>query len=94
MGIYSCAGSETCQGRFGSCGYQLQDARQYAEWGADYLKYDRCSNEGQKAEAAYRTMSDALKACSRPIVFSICEWSKNETWKWRKRYRTSMACHS
>lgn len=76
MGIYSCAGSETCQGRPGSRGYQFQDARTYAAWGIDYLKYDWCSNEGQKAEAAYRTMSDALKACGRPIVFSICEWGR------------------
>jgi alpha-galactosidase len=84
MGIYSCAGSETCQGRPGSRGYQFQDARTYAAWGIDYLKYDWCSNEGQKAEAAYRTMSDALKACGRPIVFSICEWGENEPWKWGK----------
>lgn len=84
MGIYSCAGSETCQGRPGSRGYQFQDARTYAAWGIDYLKYDWCSNEGQKAEAAYRTMSDALKACGRPIVFSICEWGENKPWKWGK----------
>ncbi len=82
LGIYSCAGSETCQGRPGSRGYQFQDARQYAKWGVDYLKYDWCSNEGQKAEAAYRTMSDALKACGRPIVFSICEWGESQPWKW------------
>lgn len=84
FGIYSCAGSKTCQGRPGSRGYQFQDARQYAEWGVDYLKYDWCSNEGQKAEAAYKTMSDALKECGRPIVLSICEWGENEPWKWGK----------
>jgi alpha-galactosidase len=84
LGIYSCAGSLTCQGRPGSRGYQFQDARQYARWGIDYLKYDWCSNEGQKAEAAYKTMSDALKACGRPIVFSICEWGESQPWKWAK----------
>ena len=84
FGIYSCAGSKTCQGRPGSRGYQFQDARQYAAWGVDYLKYDWCSNEGQKAEAAYKTMSDALKECGRPIVFSICEWGESEPWKWGK----------
>ncbi|MCH5237235.1 MAG: glycoside hydrolase family 27 protein [Muribaculaceae bacterium] len=82
LGVYSCAGSETCQGRPGSRGYQFQDARTYAQWGVDYLKYDWCSNEGQNAEAAYKTMSDALKQCGRPIVFSICEWGENEPWKW------------
>lgn len=82
FGIYSCAGSKTCQGRPGSRGYQFQDARQYAAWGVDYLKYDWCYDEGQKAQSAYKTMSDALKACGRPIVFSICEWGENKPWEW------------
>lgn len=82
FGIYSCAGSLTCQGRPGSRGYQFQDARSYASWGVDYLKFDWCSNEGQKAEAAYKTMSDALKECGRPIVFSICEWGESKPWEW------------
>lgn len=84
FGLYSCAGSHTCQGRPGSRGYQFQDARQYAAWGVDYLKYDWCANEGQDAEAAFKTMSDALKVSGRPIVFSICEWGENEPWKWGK----------
>lgn len=84
LGIYSCAGSYTCQGRPGSRGYQFQDARQYAAWGIDYLKYDWCSNEGQNAQAAYQTMSDAIKQSGRPIVFSICEWGENQPWKWGK----------
>lgn len=82
FGIYSCAGSLTCQGRPGSRGYQFQDARQYAEWGVDYLKYDWCYKEGQNAKAAYKTMSDALKATNRDIVFSICEWGENKPWLW------------
>jgi alpha-galactosidase len=82
FGIYSCAGSYTCQGRPGSRGYQFQDARTYAKWGVDYLKYDWCNEEGQNAKAAYKTMSDALKECGRPIVFSICEWGENKPWEW------------
>lgn len=84
FGIYSCAGSLTCQGRPGSRGYQFQDARQYAEWGVDYLKYDWCYNEDQDAKSAYKTMSDALKGSGRPIVFSICEWGENKPWEWAK----------
>lgn len=84
FGLYSCAGSLTCQRRPGGRGYQFQDARQYAEWGVDYLKYDVCYMEGQDHEAAYRTMSDALKECGRPIVFSICEWGTSEPWLWAK----------
>ena len=88
MGIYSCAGSETCQGRPGSRGYQFQDARTYAAWGIDYLKYDWCNSENINPVGAYTLMRDALraavKACGRPIVFSICEWGENEPWKWGK----------
>jgi alpha-galactosidase len=84
FGIYSCAGSMTCQRRPGSRGYQFQDARQYAAWGVDYLKFDWCFEEGQNAKAAYQTMSDALKATNRPIVFSICEWGTNKPWEWGK----------
>lgn len=84
FGIYSCAGSQTCQRRPGSRGYQFQDARQYAAWGVDYLKYDWCFDEGQNQEAAYKTMQDALKEAGRPIVFSICEWGGSQPWKWGK----------
>lgn len=84
FGIYSCAGSKTCQGRPGGRGYQFQDARQYAAWGVDYLKYDWCYDEGQNAKAAYQTMSDALKEAKRPIVFSICEWGQSKPWEWGK----------
>ncbi|MDP4276446.1 MAG: glycoside hydrolase family 27 protein, partial [Bacteroidota bacterium] len=84
FGLYSCAGSKTCQGRPGSRGYQFQDALQYARWGVDYLKYDWCYDEGQNAKAAYQTMSDALKACGRPIVLSICEWGESKPWEWAK----------
>lgn len=84
FGIYSCAGTLTCAGRPGSRGYQFQDARTYAEWGVDYLKYDWCFDEGQNPQAAYKTMSDALKASGRPIVFSICEWGNSQPWTWAK----------
>ena len=40
FGIYSCAGSKTCGGRPGGRGHEFQDARTYARWGVDYMKYD------------------------------------------------------
>jgi len=82
FGLYSDAGSFTCQRRPGSKGYELQDARQYAAWGVDYLKYDWCNTEGQNAPESYAKMRDALKAAGRPIVFSICEWGLSEPWTW------------
>jgi alpha-galactosidase len=82
FGIYSDAGLKTCQGRPGGRGYEYQDARQYAAWGVDYLKYDWCSSGTQNAPASYSLMHDALVKSGRPIVFSICEWGNNKPWLW------------
>jgi alpha-galactosidase len=82
IGIYSDAGWKTCGGRPGSRGREYQDAKSYASWGIDYLKYDWCNTDGLKAEGAYLTMRDALYEAGRPIVFSICEWGDNKPWEW------------
>jgi len=82
FGLYSDAGAYTCQRRPGSKGYELQDARQYAAWGVDYLKYDWCNTENQNAPESYAKMRDALKVAGRPIVFSICEWGASDPWTW------------
>ncbi|GGK22377.1 hypothetical protein GCM10007962_15690 [Yeosuana aromativorans] len=84
FGLYNCAGSQTCAGYPGSRGHEYQDARSYASWDVDYLKYDWCNTGKINAESAYTTMRDALYAAGRPIVFSICEWGDNEPWKWAK----------
>jgi len=84
FGIYSDAGTLTCQKRPGSRGYEFQDARQYAAWGVDYLKYDWCSTSTQNAQASYSIMRDALSKAGRPIVFSMCEWGTAKPWLWAK----------
>lgn len=84
FGIYSDTGTKTCAGRPGSRGYEFQDARQYAAWGVDYLKYDWCNTSTQNPQASYTLMRDALKASGRPIVFSICEWGTSKPWLWAK----------
>jgi alpha-galactosidase len=84
IGIYSCAGTRTCGDYPGSKGYELQDAKLFASWGIDYLKYDWCNTAGLTAEKAYATMRDALFAAGRPIVFGICEWGDNQPWLWAK----------
>jgi alpha-galactosidase len=84
FGIYSDAGTKTCQGRPGSRGYEFQDARQYAAWGVDYLKFDWCSSSTQDARSSYELMRAALDASGRPIVFSICEWGTAKPWLWAK----------
>ena len=84
FGIYSDAGSGTCQNRPGSQGHEFQDALMYAKWGVDYLKYDWCHTDTRNAQEAYMTMNRALLATERPIVFSICEWGRNKPWLWGK----------
>jgi len=84
FGIYSDAGTATCQGRPGSRGYEFQDARTYASWGVDYLKYDWCNHGKQNSESSYTTMRDALYKAGRPVVFSICEWGTTKPWEWGK----------
>ena len=84
FGLYSDAGTLTCQKKPGSRGYEFQDARQYAAWGVDYLKYDWCSTGTQNAPASYSIMRDALLKAGRPIVFSICEWGTSKPWLWAK----------
>ncbi len=82
FGIYNCAGTKTCAGYPGTRGHEYQDALTYASWGVDYLKYDWCNTEGINATEAYTTMSKALAATHRPIVFSMCEWGTNQPWLW------------
>ena len=82
FGIYSDAGYLTCGGFPGSLGYEYQDARTYAEWGVDYLKYDWCHTGNQSAPDSYRLMKNALVRAGRPIVFSICEWGSSQPWTW------------
>ncbi|MEV0321184.1 NPCBM/NEW2 domain-containing protein [Streptomyces sp. NPDC050658] len=84
LGIYTSAGTKTCSsiGFPGALGHEVSDARQFADWGVDYLKYDNCNNQGVDAKKRYIAMRDALKATGRPIVYSICEWGENKPWEW------------
>ena len=86
IGIYSSPGPKTCAGYEGSYQHEAQDAKTYAAWGIDYLKYDWCSADKvyQRTEmqAVYKKMGDALKATGRPIVFSLCQYGLEDVWKW------------
>jgi alpha-galactosidase len=85
FGIYNCAGTMTCAGYPGGRGHEFQDARLYASWGVDYLKYDWCNHGTANAPETYRTMSEAIKAAGRPIVFSLCEWGETKPWLWAEK---------
>jgi alpha-galactosidase len=82
FGIYTDAGTKTCQGLPASLGYEFRDARRFAEWGVDYVKVDWCHTEGMGPRALYAKWALALQAAGRPIVFSICEWGRAHPWEW------------
>ncbi|HTB83463.1 MAG TPA: putative Ig domain-containing protein [Candidatus Sulfotelmatobacter sp.] len=42
-GIYTSPGPKTCAGFEGSWGHEAQDAKTFADWGFDFLKYDWCT---------------------------------------------------
>ncbi len=82
FGIYTDAGTNTCQGRPGTLNHEEQDARTYASWSVDYVKEDWCNSRGLNAPVQYRKFHEALVATGRPIVLSICEWGSNRPWEW------------
>ena len=86
IGIYSSPGPKTCAKYEGSYQHEQQDAKTWAAWGIDYLKYDWCSAEKvyqpSEMQAAYKKMSDALQATGRPIVFSLCQYGLQNVWEW------------
>lgn len=84
LGIYSDAAQLTCAGYTASYGFEEQDARTFASWDIDYLKYDYCNAPADSAEAhrRYRTMADALSRSGRDIMLGICEWGSNNPERW------------
>jgi hypothetical protein len=91
-GIYSSPGTKTCAGYNGSYEYEAMDAKTYAAWGVDYLKYDWCSygdvfaKENDYATSAYmkpyQTMQKQLLAQNRDIVYSLCQYGFKDVWEW------------
>ena len=83
FGMYSCAGNLTCAGLPGSFDNEFRDARRFAEWGVDFLKYDDCYHTPVlQAKYHYRRMGLALANCGRDILFSACSWGTEETQEW------------
>jgi alpha-galactosidase len=96
IGIYSSPGPPTCAKFEGSYGHEAQDAKTYAAWGIDYLKYDLCgfrkvmtdqapndpAKQMQMMKDAYEKMHQALQATGRPIVYSFCQYGWDAVWEW------------
>jgi hypothetical protein len=92
IGIYSSPGPLTCGGYLGSYQHEEQDAKTWAAWGIDYLKYDWCSY-GQIAlndslhelEKPYRLMREKLDKTERDIIYSLCQYGMGNVWEWGAR---------
>lgn len=88
LGIYSSPGPRTCAGYLGSFEHEEQDAKMYASWGIDYLKYDWCSASQVYADnqytmtQAYAKMGKALLNSGHDIVFSLCQYGNHEVGEW------------
>jgi len=84
LGIYSDAAPLTCAGYTASLNFEDQDARTFASWGIDYLKYDYCGapDDMEIAKIRYKKMADALQKIGRDIVLGICEWGDRKPWVW------------
>jgi len=87
FGIYSSPGPTTCGGCEGSYNHEELDARQYAEWRVDYLKYDMCSYSAPSGvkdgyKLPFEVMGALLRQQNRDIVFSVCNFGRDKPWDW------------
>jgi alpha-galactosidase len=89
-GIYTSPGSLTCGGFAGTYGHELQDAKKFADWGFDFLKYDWCSYgeiAGSDTSLAafqkpYRLMGGILAGLQRDMVLNLCQYGMKNVWEW------------
>jgi len=89
FGLYSSAGSWTCEPKLenrgfpGGLGHEKQDAASFASFGVDYLKYDNLQQResGCQACAIARWARHCVQR-GRPIFYSLCEWGQNQAWHW------------
>jgi len=85
FGLYASAGVLTGSGYPGSYGHEYIDAKTFAEWGIDYLKYD-CSHFPRSGDAinAYLTMSLALRSSGRKILLAACNRGMDDSSAWMR----------
>ena len=88
-GIYTSPGPLTCAKYEGSYQHEEVDARKFAEWGFDFLKYDWCSYGRiaphptlEERQRPYAKMGAILKSLDRDMVFNLCQYGQGDVWKW------------
>jgi alpha-galactosidase len=88
-GIYTSPGPTTCGGFEGAFHHEAVDAKTFADWGFDLLKYDWCSYQSEAPgvegyKKPYRLMGSLLKQQNRDMVLNLCQYGMSEVWKWGK----------
>jgi alpha-galactosidase len=94
-GLYTSPGPWTCGGYLGSYEHEAIDAKTYAAWGFDFLKYDWCSYSGIynqrmketpndliEKKRPYQKMGDILQTLNRDIVLNLCQYGMSDVWTW------------
>jgi alpha-galactosidase len=88
-GLYTSPGPLTCAGYTGSYQHEEQDARRFAEWGFDFLKYDWCSygkiakdDSREELKKPYLVMKTALEKQDRDFIYNLCQYGMGEVWQW------------
>jgi alpha-galactosidase len=92
-GIYSSPGETTCGGYAASYGFEEKDAKQWADWGFDYVKYDWCSyykfydttkdtSNLAELQKPYQALGKGLRKVNRDIVYSLCQYGMGNVGKW------------
>ncbi|HTQ11689.1 MAG TPA: putative Ig domain-containing protein, partial [Fimbriimonadaceae bacterium] len=89
-GIYTSPGPTTCAGFEGAFGHEALDAKTFAGWGFDLLKYDWCSYKAEASgvegfEEPYRLMGALLERQNRDIILNLCQYGMGDVWKWAKQ---------
>jgi len=88
-GIYTSPGPWDCANYVGAYQHEATDAKKFAQWGFDFLKYDWCSyggvaggNDLAHLKKPYQLIAAELKKQDRDIVLNLCQYGMGEVWKW------------
>ncbi|MEN6577217.1 MAG: NPCBM/NEW2 domain-containing protein [Phycisphaerales bacterium] len=88
-GLYTSPGPWTCAGYVGTYEHEQIDAKKFAEWGFDFLKYDWCSytevasgDSLEHMKRPYQKMGDILATLNRDIVHNLCQYGMGDVWTW------------
>lgn len=88
-GLYTGPGPTTCAGFTASWQHEEVDARTFAAWGFDFLKYDWCSytkvaggKDREHLMKPYRLMGGLIEKLDRDVVFNLCQYGMGNVWEW------------